>query len=142
MEDLPDSRSSFQRTLRDLEQNFDRRSDNPGSHELSDCVRCINCMFTEESRDCVGCTYCTACRDCHSCTKCEACESCFDCAHCTQCERCTESSHLIWCRRCLNCEFCVGCVGLVDAEFCILNKQYSREEYFDHLEVLEERLQL
>lgn len=44
---------------------------------------------------------------------------------------------------CRNCTDCFGCVGLKKAQYCILNKQYSREEYFylrskivDHMNTL------
>ncbi len=30
-----------------------------------------------------------------------------------------------------NCVNCFGCIGLVNAQYCILNKQYSKEEYFE-----------
>ncbi len=29
-----------------------------------------------------------------------------------------------------NCSNCFGCVGLTNAQYCILNKQYSKEDYF------------
>ncbi len=30
-----------------------------------------------------------------------------------------------------NIKYCFGCIGLMDKEFCILNKQYTKEEYFE-----------
>mgnify|MGYP006053937181 CR=1 FL=1 len=30
-----------------------------------------------------------------------------------------------------NCSNCFGCVGLTNAQYCILNKQYTKEEYFE-----------
>lgn len=30
-----------------------------------------------------------------------------------------------------NCHDCFGCVGMNNASYCILNKQYTKEEYFD-----------
>jgi len=31
---------------------------------------------------------------------------------------------------CKNCSDCFGCVGLKNSQYCILNKQYTKEEYF------------
>ena len=33
-----------------------------------------------------------------------------------------------------NCSDCFGCVGLTNAQYCILNKQYTKEEYFSMIE--------
>src|SRR5258706_484246 len=33
-----------------------------------------------------------------------------------------------------------GCVGLRSAEYCILNKQYSKEEYFDTIEKIKQQM--
>ncbi|MDD2870800.1 MAG: hypothetical protein PHS49_02320 [Candidatus Gracilibacteria bacterium] len=30
-----------------------------------------------------------------------------------------------------NCSFCIGCVGLKNKSYCILNKQYTKEEWYD-----------
>jgi hypothetical protein len=47
-------------------------------------------------------------------------------------------SKLIWggcanieyCYECFKCTDCFACIGLKNAQYCILNKQYSKEEYF------------
>ena len=31
---------------------------------------------------------------------------------------------------CYNCSYCFGCLGLKKKQYCILNKQYTKEEYF------------
>ncbi|MBI2463802.1 hypothetical protein HYV57_02510 [Candidatus Peregrinibacteria bacterium] len=40
-------------------------------------------------------------------------------------------SNLTYCDHCFACKECFGCVGLKKQEYCILNKKYSKEEYFD-----------
>jgi hypothetical protein len=42
-------------------------------------------------------------------------------------------SDLTYCSNCFSSQNCFGCVGLRHGEFCILNKQYSKEEYFEML---------
>ncbi len=40
------------------------------------------------------------------------------------------SYNLEYCDYCFNCKDCFGCTGLKKKQYCILNKQYSKEEYF------------
>ena len=40
------------------------------------------------------------------------------------------SSSLEYCWESFSCEDCFGCSGLRNKKYCILNKQYSKEEYF------------
>ena len=47
------------------------------------------------------------------------------------------------CEYCLilkNCSNCFGCVGLINAQYCILNKQYSKEEYFEMVEKIKQHM--
>lgn len=41
---------------------------------------------------------------------------------------------------CHGCGYLFGCVGLRKAEYCILNKQYSKEEYFDLVERIKKQM--
>ena len=41
------------------------------------------------------------------------------------------SSDIFYSYECFSCKNLFGCVGLKNQEFCILNKQFSREEYFE-----------
>jgi len=41
---------------------------------------------------------------------------------------------------CTNCSNCFGCVGLKNAQYCILNKQYSKEEYFGLIEKIKQHM--
>jgi len=40
------------------------------------------------------------------------------------------TSHLTYCDECIHCKHLFGCIGLRNAQYCILNKQYTKEEYF------------
>lgn len=42
-----------------------------------------------------------------------------------------QSSHLYHCFFLKNCSFCLWCIGLKNKSYCILNKQYTREEWFE-----------
>ncbi len=41
-----------------------------------------------------------------------------------------DTNNLEYCISSIGCKNCFGCVGLKKKEYCILNKQYSKEEYF------------
>ncbi len=43
---------------------------------------------------------------------------------------CWKSKNMFYSNNCHNCEDCFGCVSLKRKQYCILNKQYSKEEYF------------
>lgn len=51
----------------------------------------------------------------------------FNCSYILFCMNCADSALLFQCRDCKNC---LGCDGLDHKEFYILNKSYSKEEYF------------
>lgn len=40
------------------------------------------------------------------------------------------SHHIEYSDRPINCSYCFGCVNLKNKQYCILNKQFSKEEYF------------
>lgn len=50
------------------------------------------------------------------------------------------STNIYYCVDVRSCRDCFGCVGTKRKEFCILNKQYSKEEYFSLKERLIERM--
>ncbi len=56
------------------------------------------------------------------------------------CFMCTTSRDVAYSISCKNCLNCFGCVGLTNAEYCILNKQYSKEEYFKMVEKIKQHM--
>lgn len=54
----------------------------------------------------------------------------FDLYNCNFCLECGNTKNAEYCVRCFNSHDLFGCVSKNHAEFQILNKQYSREEYF------------
>lgn len=41
------------------------------------------------------------------------------------------SSEVLYCDTVMSCKNCFGCVGLQRQQYCILNKQYSKERYYE-----------
>jgi hypothetical protein len=73
-------------------------------------------------------------------THCEACRECRSLAYCQRCEHCADSNYLVECRYCFECDYCFGCVGLVKQDFHILNRKYSRADYFREVKRLRDAL--
>lgn len=139
---IPGSRREFRSALEALQGDHAKRDDNPASHEVDGCERCVECMFTTDSVDCIKCNHCDSCESCTKCTHCSECRSCHNCNNCVDATDCADSSYLVMCNQCVDCSFCFGCVGLVDEDFCILNEHVGRERYFDVLEDLKSMMRV
>lgn len=89
--------------------------------------------FNEDCMYSLFCMHCKDCSDVYLTDKCELCYDILDCNNCyackysQDCSNCKDSAFLYECRGCSNC---FGCVGLANKQYYILNKPYSREEYF------------
>jgi hypothetical protein len=95
--------------------------------ESSNNENCINCYWIQLSKDLVDCSFTNKVElsydvdDCYDSSNLKFSKGCYSCL---------DSSFLIDCRGCTNC---VGCINLRQQSYCILNKQYSKEEYFEKL---------
>lgn len=47
---------------------------------------------------------------------------------------------LEYCQSCHNCNHCFGCVGLRNKSYCILNKQYSKDDYYRLLDKIKTKM--
>jgi hypothetical protein len=106
---------------------------NIGCVECSNCVSCTDCVFC---KDCVRCHRSRYSVDCHESqllTHCERCRDSRSLAYCQDCSHCGDSNYLVSCSYCFECDYCFGCVGLIKQDFHILNKKYSRSEYFKQM---------
>ncbi|OGI66167.1 hypothetical protein A3A95_00425 [Candidatus Nomurabacteria bacterium RIFCSPLOWO2_01_FULL_39_18] len=45
--------------------------------------------------------------------------------------------NIFYCDSCRECSDCFGCVGLSKKQYCILNKQYSKEKYFEMIKKIQ-----
>ena len=50
------------------------------------------------------------------------------------------SHNIEYCYNCRNCSDCFGCVSLRNKQYCILNKQYTKEEYFKTVEKIKQQM--
>jgi hypothetical protein len=115
---------------------------NVGCVECTASSACIDCVFC---RDCVRChrtRYSNGCKDSSLLTHCDGCTESRALAYSQNCDHCGDSNYLVHCSFCFECDYCFGCVGLVQKDFHILNKKYSRSDYFRIVKQLRESLKL
>lgn len=135
--EIPTQKRDFQSRLDELVRTFESSKENPGSYKGARNERCVSCMFTTNSRDCFQCTYCTDCERSTHATHCRECVEVHNSSYCVRSERVTGSKYVVLSKDCHDCTFCFGCVGLVGKEFHILNRKFSRNDYFAILPKLE-----
>ncbi len=56
------------------------------------------------------------------------------------CESYRDNMNLEYCINCMSCSDCFACVGLRKKQYCILNKQYTKEEYFKMVEKIKKHM--
>lgn len=93
-----------------------------GAHECEDCMYMLDCWHTKDSVDIQFSDGTELCYECYSlglgaynCNFCSYIRSCSDCEYC---------------ELCFSCKNCFGCIGLQSKQYYILNKPYSKDEYF------------
>ena len=95
------------------------------------CVGNESCLYGHivwHSTNCVDALYAFRCEWCSNSVDLV---DCYDVHYSTEVAGCKESYFLNDCR---NSSHCFCCTNLRNAQYCILNKQYSKEEYYKQLE--------
>ncbi|MEK6858049.1 MAG: hypothetical protein AABX39_05675, partial [Nanoarchaeota archaeon] len=125
-------------TFRHLNENMNENSLGDHLYKAKNCKFCFDCSEIEESKYCtqmqLGVKYCY---DIYQ-YGVEA-ELAYECAMTGTnsynnhfCYLCLwQVSDLTYCIESYNSKECFGCFGLKKNQYCILNKQYSKDEYFD-----------
>lgn len=106
---------------------------------LSHCTNAEHCFYSIDLEDCVNCLAITKSKDCldqysfgHDCELVyNSCRIGYNCSNI----KCSVlvflgSSDCEYCLLCRACTECFGCIGLRHKEYCILNRQYSKADYF------------
>lgn len=121
------------------------RTENCQGNNIRDAKDCFHCFDIVQAKDCryvfYGSLWCYDCMDtsmvslnsslCYNSQSCL--ENCFKLICCNFCISCLDSYYLDNCR---NCKNCFWCVWLRDAQYCIFNKQYSQQDYENHIKNL------
>ena len=133
---------SFLSEYRRLVAEYVERGDNAGCVECPGCTGCTDCVFCKDCVRCYRSRYSVGCSESELLTHCERCRDSRSLAYCQGCDHCGDSNYLASCSYCYECDYCFGCVGLVKKDFHILNKKYSRSDYFREVAKLRQALGL
>lgn len=105
---------------------------------VGSCKNCYLCFGSIESENCYyGNPF--RCRDCCDCLLPRNSELCLECTDCNRlynsyrCQNCSDSQDLLYCLEVRNSHHCFASIGLNRKEYHILNKPYTKEQYFDFL---------
>jgi len=98
--------------------------------DTGDCEGCMYSYGIYRSLDCLDCSYV---KDCSYCYDCVNCNNCYEVRHAYMCANTSSSEYVFNLRGCKNCFLCFN---LQQKEYCILNKQYTKEQYFSEVERL------
>lgn len=115
---------------------------------LVQCKDCFMCFNAYESQDCMYLQDAFRTKDSVDMTFSDGSELCYECFsiglsayNCNFCNYIRTCSDCEYCELCFSCKNCFGCVGLQNKEFCILNKQYSKDEYFKKVAEIKAQMQ-
>lgn len=112
-----------------------------GNLRCEQCLDCQRCRFCVRCVRCEDCGNCEQCEDCVRCTRTRTSRRCVGCNDVELSESCEDSQYLLLCLDCTKCEQCFACVGLRGEAYCVLNKRYSRKDYFQVVQALKKRLE-
>jgi len=102
---------------------------------IINCEDCLDAYNSSKLKNCYG-AYCSDVGE--LCIDCDTNYDLYECTFCTYVVGC-KNSH--YCDQCFYLKNCFGCVGLKNNQYMILNKQYSKEEYFEMLEKIKNHMQ-
>lgn len=122
-------------------------SENVFGDYIQNSKNCYMCFHTENAQDC-GYLYdeMVDIKDCFDCTHIQNCELCYNLGSASECYNVdcswwtTNSRDLMYCFCVQASHDCFGCVYLQRHGYCILNKQYSKEEYFKKMAEIKDDL--
>lgn len=134
------NRSEFMREFRRLETEYGKETPSTGCISSTNLIASAQCMFSDNLENCYRCTHCSDCKNCSNLSHSTGCVSCNSSAYLVNSQYCNASAYLIYCIGCSQCNYCIGCVGLHKKDFHILNRPYSRSEYFQELKRLKREL--
>jgi hypothetical protein len=136
---LEDARRRFAEFLKD--QSFPAgiliKTEESSGNYLSNCKNVKDSYWVDNCKDCRYCTDIHFSRDCYDVNIYEG-EMLYECIHAGPkgygqiCSQLAWFSSDVWyCLELRSCRDLFGCAGLKNQQYCILNRQYSKDEYFD-----------
>lgn len=123
-----------------------RRSENSFGDNIIDSKNSYFCFFANECEDSAylfDCQFSRDCFDSYGLHECELCYEITNLGHSYNCNYIHAGDFLTDCHFCTNCynsQNLLGCVNLKNKKFCILNKQYTKTEYWQKLKEIRKEL--
>lgn len=139
----PDQKKIIEDNFNALKNQMPKRymtsvhAENCTGNYIYESKNCHNCYDIKRCEDCSYCAQTIDMKDCYDNNYTEENELCYEYfgswknTNCSFSMVCYGSNDLDYCAYCISCSDCFGCNGLRNKKYCILNKQYSKEEYFD-----------
>jgi len=103
---------------------------------------CYLSYNTDFSENCIYCKNVIRSINCIDCLNVENSQNCYNSIGLNNCfkvidsQNCKDSSDIFYSMNLINCKNCYWCINLVNKEYCILNKQYTKQQYFEKIENL------
>ncbi len=116
-------------------ENFNVKTEQSVGNYLTNCNRCVNAFYWEDSENCYNVMRGLKMKDVIDITGSWEMERSgntadtvggYEMKYSVWCQYCRYSEYL---DLCIDCEYCFGCVGLKKKKYAILNKQYTKEEF-------------
>lgn len=148
LKNSPYSMQQFENLKKNIPRRFAhiRQSEAVTGDYILNSKQCFSCFDLQESQDCGYCYEVKNSTDCLDITVGEfmvgnyECQSAWKLQNSVFCNNCWESSDLEYCDQVFRSHQCFFCVYLNHKEFYILNKPYSKEEYFKQVAVYKDQL--
>ncbi|MBI4835632.1 MAG: hypothetical protein HY817_00055 [Candidatus Abawacabacteria bacterium] len=131
-----------EKRFKDLRKKFPikyyrgKNIENSSGNYLLNSKNCHHCYLTSDSQDCEDCIISLQAKDSFCVSSNRGAELLYNCQSGSNydnqfCNECLFTKNLQYCLYCTNgTSDCFGCISLRKKQYCILNKQYSKEEYF------------
>jgi hypothetical protein len=102
---------------------------------IINCEDCLDAYNSSKLKNCYG-AYCSDVGELS--IDCDTNYDLYECDFCTYVVGCKNTQY---CDQCFYMENCFGCVGLKHRKYMILNKQYTKEDYFEMLAKIKKHMQ-
>lgn len=131
--------SEFEKTKLEVPRKFAHlnKTENCTGDYMENSKNCLECFNVFQSEDCMYLIDCWRSRDCLDSMFSDGSELCYECfSFGLQTYNCNFCSYIRSCADCeysellFSCKNCFGCIGLQSKQYYILNKPYSKEDYY------------
>lgn len=129
-----------------LRRKIIQNCENSSGDSLYNCknaLDCYNCSGLQDCRYAINTVDTKDSYDVYAYGMSELCTNCVTIFHSYNMKFCVyaiQSNSVEYCDTIWGCNDCFGCVGLRKKNYCIFNKQYSKEEYFDLVKRIKEKM--